>query len=468
MKIVPSCFSSVFVWILLSTLVSGCAYKVPEQVQERSPSFPENWTNDHLGESISGIWLPVENRTLLLQLIDEGLQNNPQLKAQAARVDIALQNSLIAGADSMPELSAFLLGGRQRSQSTQDSFGVGLDFAWELDILGKLDDREQAALFEAAMSVENWREKRLRLVADITGQWFTLLENYQQLALIQRREENLANNMQILEEGYTMGLSPSLDLHLARADFSAIGARVVARQQEMRTQTRKMEYLLGRYPETELLAAGTLPREMAEIPAGIPANILTRRPDILAAGNTLAAANRRVAEAYKNRFPSLRLTGSYGTSTDALSQLITGESVVWSLFAGITAPLLNGGRLAALQEKNMARASETAALYTDTVLLAFVEVENSLEAEQRLKQQQHLLEQASEDSVRAENLAFEQYQNGLVGYVTVLESERRAFDAQSTVLAIYNERMQNRIRLFLALGGDFPPKGNEPPFPHLP
>lgn len=383
-------------------------------------------------------------------------------------MDIAVQNSLVAGADSMPELSAFLRGGRQHSQSTEDSFGVGLDFGWELDIFGKLDDHAQAALFGVALSVENWREKRLTLVADITGQWFTLLENYQQLALIQKREKNLSKNLQIIEEGYQMGLSPSLDLYLARADFSAICAKVVAREREMRTQTRKMEYLLGRYPETELLAAGTLPRVMAEIPAGIPADILTRRPDILAAGNALAAANLHVAEAYKNRFPSLRLTGSYGTRTDALSQLISGESVVWSLFAGLATPLLNGGRLVALQERSMARASETAALYTDTVLSAFVEVENSLEAEQQLKQQQHLLEQAVVDSSRAENLAFEQYRNGLVNYVTVLESERRAFAAQSTVLAIYNERMQNRIRLFLALGGDFPSTGNEAPFPHLP
>lgn len=457
------------VWIFTATLVSGCFYKVPETVQKSPPSFPENWTNTHLNESISGIWLPVEYRALLLQLIDEGLQNNQPLKAQAARVDMAVQNALVAGADSIPELSAFLQGGRQRSQATtRDSLGVGLDLGWELDILGKLDDREQAALFEAAMSMEGWRERRLSLVADITGQWFTLLENHQQLALIQEREKNLRQNVQIIEEGYAMGLNSSLDLYLARADFAATLARVEARYQEMRTQIRRMEYLLGRYPGTELESAGKLPRELAEIPAGIPANILTRRPDILAAGHTLAAANLRVAEAYKNRFPSLRLTGTYGVGTDSLNRLITAESVAWSLFAGLTTPLLDGGRLAALQEKSMAGAREMAALYTDTVLAAFVEVENSLEAEQRLKQQQHLLERASGDSARAEDLAFEQYRNGLVNYVTVLESERRAFDAKSTVLAIYNERMQNRIRLFLALGGDFPPTGNEPPFPHLP
>lgn len=464
----PSCFHSFSMCLLIATLVSGCWYQPPPPTPESPPSFPDSWSNSHRAQPVSGIWLPLENRDLLLRLIDEGLQNNQQLQAQIARVEMAIQNSVIAGADASPELSAFLRGGRQGSQNTRDSFSLGLDFTWELDILGKLDDREQAALFEAAMSIENWRETRLTLIADIAGQWFVLLENYQQLALIQKRAKNLRDNLQIIEEGYEMGLSPSLDLHLARADFSAIGARVVARKQEMRKQTRKMEYLLGRYPETELHAAGTLPREMAEIPVGIPANILNRRPDILAAGHTLAAANLRVAEAYKNRFPSLRLTGNYGSSTDTLSQLVSGESMIWSLFAGLTAPLLDGGRLEALQDKSTAKASENAALYTDTVLSAFMEVENSLEAEQRLTEQQTLLEQAAEDSTRAENLAFEQYQNGLVNYVTVLESERRAFDAQSTVLAIYNERMQNRIRLFLALGGDFPPIEGEPQFPQLP
>jgi outer membrane protein, multidrug efflux system len=469
MKTFPSCFHSFLVWILAATLVSGCLYQPPDPTPESPPSFPDSWSNSHLAQPVSGIWLPLEHRDLLIQLIDEGIQNNQQLQAQIARVEVAIQNSVIAGADASPELSAFLRGGRQGSQSsTRDSFALGLDFSWELDILGKLDDRTQAALLEAAMSIENWREARLTLIANIAGQWFVLLENYQQLTLIQKRADNLQENLQIIEEGYRMGLSPSLDLHLARADYSAIVARVVAREQEMRQQTRKMEYLLARYPETELHAAGTLPRQMVEIPAGIPANILTRRPDILAAGHTLAAANLRVAEAYKNRFPSLRLTGSYGSSTDTLSQLINSESVIWSLFAGLTAPLLDGGRLAALQQRSTAKASESAALYTDTILTAFVEVENSLEAEQRLAEQQTLLELAADDSARAENLAFEQYQNGLVSYVTVLESERRAFDSQSTVLAIYNERMQNRIRLFLALGGDFPPVKGEPSFPQLP
>lgn len=468
MKNLPACFHSFSVWILLATLVSGCLYQPPDPTPTTAPSFPDHWSNSHRDQPVSGIWLPLENRDLLLRLINEGIENNQQLQAQIARVEMAIQNSVIAGADANLQLSAFLRGGRQGSQNTRDSFSWGLDFSWELDILGKLDDRTRAALFDAAMSIENWREARLTLIADISGQWFVLLENYQQLALIQKRAKNLKDNLQIIEEGYNMGLSPSLDLHLARADFSAIEARVVARKQEMRKQTRKMEYLLGRYPETELHAAGTLPREMAEIPAGIPANILNRRPDILGAGHTLAASNLRVAEAYKNRFPSLRLTGSYGSSSDALNQLVSGESVIWSLFAGLTAPLLDGGRLAALQERRSARASESAALYTDTVLSAFMEVENSLEAEQRLTEQQTLLEQAADDSSRAENLAFEQYQNGLVNYVTVLESERRAFDAQSTVLSIYNERVQNRIRLFLALGGDFPPVEGEPQFPQLP
>lgn len=457
--------------ILLSVavLLSGCLFQVPDPVKESSPAPPTNWLNEHLAEPVTGIWLPMEHRALLLALIEEGLAQNAQLKIQRAQVERAVQNSLIAGAAKVPELSAFLRGGRQQTQlRTADSYSMGLDLDWEIDILGKLDDRAQAALLDAAMSLEKWREKRLSLVAAIAQQWFILLENYQQLALVRKREANIRNNLQIIEEGYGMGLSDSLDLHLVKADFAAVEARVIGREREMRNQTRKMEYLLGRYPKTEIQAAGILPRDMAPIPAGIPAEILTRRPDILAAGHSLAAANLRVAEAYKNRFPSLGLTGSYGTSTDSLSQLIRGESVLWSIFAGLAAPLFDGGRLKALQGVTMATAQGAAAEYTDTVLLAFVDVEDSLENEQRLADQQLLLEQAAKDSASAETLAFEQYQSGLVGYVTVLESERRAFDARSSVIAIYNERIQNRIALFLALGGDFPRMEEEAPFPQIP
>jgi len=162
MKIFPSCFYFFCVCIIMTTPISGCLYQVPDPVPTNPPSFPENWTNSHLAEPVSGIWLPLENRDLLLRLIEEGIQNNKQLKIQTARVEMALQNSIIAGADALPELAAFLRGGKQHSsQSTRDSLAVGLDFGWELDILGKLDDREQAAFFEAAMSVENWRQKRL-------------------------------------------------------------------------------------------------------------------------------------------------------------------------------------------------------------------------------------------------------------------------------------------------------------------
>ena len=469
MKWIFSYMSTGIVVLSVISLLSGCLYHGPDPVKHSYPAPPTSWLNEHLAEPVTGIWLPIEHRALLMALIEEGLQHNAQLKIQRARVERAVQNSLIAGAASAPELSAYLRGGRQQTPSrTADSYGMGLDLSWEIDILGKLDDRAQAALLDAAMSLENWREKRLDLVAAIAQQWFLLLENYQQLALVRKREANIHNNLQIIEEGYAMGLNSSLDLHLVKADYAAIEARVIGREQEMHRQTRKMEYLLGRYPKTEIQAVGILPRTMAPIPSGIPAEILTRRPDILAAGHSLAAANLRVAEAYKNRFPSLRLTGSYGTSSDSLRQLTSGESVLWSIFAGLAAPLFDGGRLRALQGVNMAAAEGAAAEYTDTVLLAFVDVEDSLENEQRLADQQLLLEQAADDSASAETLAFEQYQSGLVGYVTVLESERRAFDARSSVIAIYNERIQNRIQLFLALGGDFPKMEEEASFPQLP
>ena len=409
----------------------------------------------HLDYEVSANWVPDVQRPALIALIEEGLQNNPQLQIQTAQVEEIIQQVIISGGDRFPELAAFFRAAKRDNGSSNESYSLGVTFAWELDIWGKLDDRTQAATLDAAASKENWRQAKLGLIADIAGQWFLLLEEKQQLQLIEQRRKNLKQHLIIIEEGYLLGVNSSLDFYLARADYAATEARVENRLQQLLRASRNLEILLGRYPRGKLMASGSLPREMTAIPSGIPSDILKRRPDLLAAGHQLGAANLRLAEAYKNRFPSLQLTADYGTSSEKLRNLIDTESIIWSLVGGLTTPLFDAGKLAARQEQSAARATQKAASYTDILLNAFIEVENGLDREEKLHSQQLSLERAGADSNHARELAFEQYRHGLVPYVTVLESERRAFDAASTTLSIYKERMQNRIALYLALGGDF-------------
>jgi len=447
--------ASILIACLSALLISACSLSPgPTKVAELS-SHPKNWVSKHLQSPISGQWLPETMRPTLLKLVQKGIENNALLAVQTAKVEASVQQAIIAGADQVPNISAFIRGGRQQQSRLNNSFSAGLDFSWELDIWGKLDDSAKAASLDAKMAVAQWHQQRLQLAAQISQLWFNLLDSQTQLSLLEERQNNLTTNLAIIEDGYSLGMNSALDLYLAKADLAAVQARQRAQQQVFSKQKREMQKSLGHYPSGELAVSGNLSLAFEAVPSSLPSKILTRRSDIQAASHAVAAADLRVAQAYKNRFPSLRLTASYGVSSSELSQLTSVDSIIWSLFAGLTGPIFDGERLKSLQKLKQAQLKQQVALYNDTVLSAFMQVETALDGENLLAQQQVLLESAARNSGMAEALAFEQYQAGLVQYITVLESQRRAFDAKSAAISIVNTRMQNRIALFLALGGDF-------------
>ena len=161
------------------------------------------------------------------------------------------------------------------------------------------------------------------------------------------------------------------------------------------------------------------------------------------------------AAAHADRFPRLTLTGDIGTRSNELNNLVSSDYLVWSVFGGLSAPLFDSGRLEAEEERAVANIKIAEANYNQALLTAFQEVEEGLINETLLQEQESALKTASEESIEAENLAFDQYQSGLLEFITVLESQRRSFDAQSTEIEVRNQRLQNRINLYLALGGAF-------------
>jgi len=166
------------------------------------------------------------------------------------------------------------------------------------------------------------------------------------------------------------------------------------------------------------------------------------------------AANAGVAIAHRQRFPSLSLTGSIGKSSTELKDLVSGSSI-WSLSGGLLQPLFNAGALAAREAQARSELSQKEQQYLDNVLQAFAEVESALVGEENLRVQYRRFIAAERSALAAEELSFEQYQRGLITYTTVLEAGRRAVDAQSSVVQLKRQRLRNRIKLFLALGGNF-------------
>ena len=232
-------------------------------------------------------------------------------------------------------------------------------------------------------------------------------------------------------------------------------SRVATQQAELVKAKRILERLTGAYPAGELIVNADLPKLDSAISLGLPANLLTKKPALVASWYQLLAKDANVAYAHKQRFPALKLTGSLGNSDSELKELLSPSSLAWSLVSNITAPIFNAGKLAAEQERARLERQISEQNYLDTLFNAFSDVENALTTEQSLQQRYITTVRAQENAEAAQTLAFEQYQSGLVEYTTVLESQKRAFDAQSSVIQIKSQLLSNRINLHLALGGAF-------------
>ena len=191
------------------------------------------------------------------------------------------------------------------------------------------------------------------------------------------------------------------------------------------------------------------------VPAGVPADLVARRPDLVAAERQVAASEARLRVARRELLPSFSLTANTGTSTNALRTLLNGDFGVWGLVGNVVAPLWQGGRLRAEISRADARVAEVLATYVNTALLAYSEVETALAAEEYLADRVVHLTTSVEQARAAERLADERYRTGLDTYITVLDSQRSAFQAESQLIAARRLRLENRVDLYLALGGGF-------------
>jgi NodT family efflux transporter outer membrane factor (OMF) lipoprotein len=230
---------------------------------------------------------------------------------------------------------------------------------------------------------------------------------------------------------------------------------LIFRQDQLQRSKKQLDILLGRYPAGRFTLEAELPSLKDQIPAGLPADIVRRRPDLVSAEKRLAAAYARVLESKRALYPRISLTASGGTSSDDLQNLVNGDYSIWNLAGNLLQPIFQGGRLKAGVALSEAREQESLALYAKKVLQAYAEVESALAAEQLLRDRELALQEAAEQAVAARDLADQRYVSGLTDLIPVLESQRRAFIAQSELLSVKRQRLDNRVDLYLALGGGF-------------
>lgn len=455
---------------LLALLALGCASPAKRPPAEPSlPALPAGGfaAAERAGALEASAWWRELGGPELDELVREALRRNHDLEAAASRVEAAAAQARIAGAALRPRAAAGLAGERGRRNfvglpvpggedvlsSTSTSVGVSLDVSWELDVWGRLKAGRLAALEDLAAAEARLDGARESLAAQVGKAWLALRESEAQLELARDTAASYRLSADRLEERYRLGLVAALDLRLARSNAAGAGALTARREQQREAAVRQLEVLLGRYPAGALEGAGELPEAPGPLPAGLPAELLGRRPDLRAQAARVRASGLRVSEARRARRPSLSLTASGGTASDDLSDLVDLDFRVWNLAANLLAPILQGGRLRAAVDLSEAREDEAVAAFAGGILRALGEVETLLAAESALRRRELAVAEDVGQARAARELAEEQYRRGLVDIVTVLEARRRALAAEAEALAVRRERLDARIDLHLALGG---------------
>lgn len=412
-------------------------------------------------------WLGDFGSPRLDSLVQQAITANPDLQAAAARVRQARAQAVQEGASLFPQVAANSLASRAQSPSDQRFAGINqianrfswtVNVAWEVDFWGVIADGRRAAVARARASEETWHAARLSLAANTVQTAVTLAEaeSLQRLA-----EENIRvrkTQLGILERQLDRGLDAeraALDVSLSRADLARADSTLEQRRRTADETRRTLETLLGGYPEGRERGIGALPALRRGVPAGLPSEMLLRRPDLRAAERRVAAALADQSAAKKALLPSFRLTGSFGRTTQEAEKLIRPETALWNIASQAAQTLFQGGRLKAGIDLERARYDENLQSYANSVLQAFREVETALAAEQFLSAQEAALRQAADLAEQAEKLALGQYEKGLSEVLTLLDTRQRAFDARSALIMVQAQRLRNRAALHLALGGDF-------------
>jgi len=336
-----------------------------------------------------------------------------------------------------------------------NNYAIGAQIQWEIDLWGRLTDETRAAYKDAAASFADFHAAQLSIAGAVTQSWFGLIEARQQRELAERDVTARERNLAVTERRYERGVASSLDVRLSRSALGSSKANLALRQRLEQESARRLEVLLGRYPAAELEAAAALPELPPLAGAGAPGDILARRPDLIAAEARMTASGLRARAARKQMLPRLTLSASLSTSGPDLSDLIDPERLAGNIASGLFQPLFQGGRIRANAKRQKAFAEASLLTYAQTALRAYEEAENAIAAENFLAAGEAALKLAFEEAAAAEELTERRYASGTATIFDLLNAQTRRISAESSYIQAQQQRVANRVALYLAIGGDF-------------
>lgn len=452
--------SVLFAMLVISSVLTGCSLHQPTSVEWASepPSvYLQSQQESPAPVAIDPWWLAFEDQELN-RLMIQLFQQNLELEQAIARLEQVDALTAISRSARYPTLGAAANASRSEQPGLArdfvgDSHQLSLQAAYEIDLWGKLSARSEAAQRDYQATRAELETLYLGLSARLADLYFLAAEQRAQIVLTDQLIASFQDTTERVERRYLNGLAPAIDLYQSRQSLSAARANRHIYEAALAEAEHAISVLLGDYPQQgqsgDLVS---LPEPPPLFDLGIPADLMKNRPDLLAALRRIEAADQRVAAAVADRFPSISLSGNYGTlRQEVAAGLIKGE--FWTLLGNLALPLVDGGRRRAEVDRTEAVLREAVAAYQQKVLVAFQDVEDALANNYATAQRVDRLAETAASTGASLRLSTERYLAGLTDYLPVLTAQRNDFETRSRFLAAQRQLLADRVSLARALGG---------------
>ncbi|GAU05478.1 RND transporter [Burkholderia stabilis] len=412
----------------------------------------------------SAWWEQFQDPTLNA-LIATALAENRDVKVASARVDEFLGQFVSTRSALFPQVAAGFDASRQRSSrsgaiplpptvpSVSNQFQATLSATWDLDLFGKVRRETEAARANLRASEEARRATILALVASVASSYITLRSLDRQLEIAKATTASRADSVKVFTARFNGGEVSQMELAQSQSEYETTLATIPQLETQIALQEDALSVLLGRNPGPIVRGRALAELETPAVPAGLPADLLERRPDLQQAEQNLIAQNALIGAARALYFPSISLTGLFGSVSAQFSNLFTGPARVWSFAGSATLPIFTGGNITGQVHQAEARQQEALYAYQKAIEVAFQQVEDALIGSQKSREQ--LATQARQiDALRTyERLARLRYEGGYTSYIEVLDAERTLFNAELSYTQTRSATLTSLVNLYMAMGG---------------
>lgn len=441
--------------VLCQSCMIGKKYKSPEL---NLPTAVSEFQTD--STSIADLkWWELYADTTLHKLIEKTLENNKDMLIAASRVEQLRQLHRIDKAAMLPSVGITPSASREwenyggNNLDITDKLHATLQFQWEIDLWGNLRWANQKSIQEYLQSVEAQRALRMTLVANVATAYFELVALDNELAIVRQTLDTRAEGIRQTKIRFEGGLTSEIAYRQSQVEYAKTATLVPELERKIKAKENEIALLAGEYPHSIERSASIRNVTLPEIlPAGLPSELLKRRPDVRAAEHKLIAANAAVGMAYTDRFPKLKITGNYGFEIEnTLADFL--KSPYGYIGGQLLTPIFSWGKLKARYKAQQQAYIQETENYKKTVLNVFHETSNAIVAYNKARDA-YMMKQNLEDASRSYiDLARLQYINGVISYLDVLDAQRSYFDAQIGVSNAIRDQQIAIVQLYKALGG---------------